>query len=246
MFLGVLIMSRLVNLIVDEEYFDLVPRPTKEDRHSLKQSILADGQQLPIVVNHHKVILDGHTRFEICNELHLKTKFVVKRFPSKYEERKFVIMSNLARRNLSKFQKIEMCWDIYENEKKRAWERVSSQGGPNWKGTHNRYGAEREGNAAEIFGKYMDSGHTTIAQVQWLKQNTNKSMLKKLRDGKISISKAYHLVKGLSLTRGKWRKPEKPSECPHCGHVVISKKESKCHVHRWFCCTNPARCKWGI
>lgn len=239
-------MSRLTHLIVDEEYFDLVPRPTKEDRHSLKQSILADGQQVPIVVNTQRIILDGHTRFELCNELHLKPKFIIKKFANKHEEKKFVIMSNLARRNLNKFQKIEMCWDIYENERKRAWERISSQGGPNETGISRRYGLEREGKAAEIFGKYMDSGHTTIHQVQWLRENGNQSILKNLRTGKISISKAYHLVKGLSLTRGKWVRPEKPSECPECGHNVVSKRESKCHVHKWFCCTNPARCKWGI
>src|ERR1051326_418553 len=93
---------------VRDEYFDLVPRPSTEDRHALKNSIIADGQHEPIIVNPVGEILDGHTRWEICLELDIDPKYEVRKFEGEQEERRFVIMSNLARRHLTKFQKIEL------------------------------------------------------------------------------------------------------------------------------------------
>lgn len=256
--MGYLELSQL-QIKVDEEYFDIVPRPNNKERRGIKQSILGDGQLTPIIVNEKGIILDGHTRFEICEELRIKPKFIVKKFKTKKEERKFVIMTNIARRSLTKFQKIEMAWEIYENEKERALVRMSwrsdkqSQAEGTQKGTKVKLPdhLKKQGNSGEIFAKYMDTGHTVIGQVEWLKNHAKKATLQKLREGEISISRAYDMERGLDLrhyTRlsKRWyggNRKKIPSLCPECKSDTILVTKKKCHVHKKVCCQE---CKWGF
>lgn len=62
---------------------------------------------LPTVVNPEGVIFDGHNRYEICVELGLEPKCEVSTFEDPLLE-KFVIESNLIRRHLTTFQRVEM------------------------------------------------------------------------------------------------------------------------------------------
>lgn len=241
---------------INEEYLDLVPRPSNKERDCLKQSIITDGQQLPIVVNTSGIILDGHTRFEICQELRLKPEYTVKKFKTKEDERKFVISTNIARRHLSTFQKVELAWEIYENEKKRAkiradWMKYVPEdlhirdpvtGKIKIKKQKIPEQFQKQGNAALIFARYIGLGHTTVHKVEWLKKNAKPEVLQQLRDGEISIDMTYSRERGISfigLPRGK---RELPKICPLCKSDTVLIKDKPCHVHRLGCCTV---CKWG-
>lgn len=71
---------------IKEDYYNRIPRPNNKSRFALKLSIERDGQKTPIDVNEKGVIIDGHTRFEICEELGIKCDFVVKKYSSEQEE----------------------------------------------------------------------------------------------------------------------------------------------------------------
>ena len=66
------------------------------------------------------MILDGHHRFQICNELGIEAKFEVKEFPNALLEKKFVIESNLRRRHLNRFQRAKLVLPLLEIEKELA------------------------------------------------------------------------------------------------------------------------------
>ena len=229
-------------LTIDEDILSLVPRPTKSERRTLKFSIAEDGQQMPIICNSKFIILDGHTRAEICEELHIKPKFSIKKFENSYDERKFIIISNLARRQLSKFQKIELAWEIYEVEKQKANQRMYGHGGWGFD-TPNPKDPEKLGSAAQIFAKYMDVGRNTVVSIAYLKKHADQSLLIKLRNGEISIFAAYDLCRGLAIIPNPKRKPKQPPKCCKLCSGEIKVKRKLCHVHKWYCCT---RCKWGI
>lgn len=97
-----------MKLKINQEYFKLVPRPSLEEYEALKESIKADGQEIPIITNDIDEILDGFTRDQICRELGIEPKFIRKTFVSKLLEKKFVIEINLKRRHLTPDQKVEM------------------------------------------------------------------------------------------------------------------------------------------
>lgn len=242
--------SGITRLLVRHDYRELVPRLSAEDYDNLEESMKKEGQLIPITVNQKGEILDGHTRFEICNKLKLlPIKFVVKQFENSEDEMRFVIMTNLARRQLTKLQKIELAWPLYELEKKRAEERV------NWKKNQDlcitdkagkivRAKAKiKEGNAALLFGKKIGIGKTLISKVDFLKKHGTDELLQKIRNGGISINMAHDLVRGqILMSDGK--KPEEPIKfCPKCNTETTSPKKSGCHVHKWFCCSH---CRWGV
>ncbi len=69
-----------LQLQIKKEYLKAVPRPTKERYEEIKQDIQTQGQQLPIIINEKCIILDGYTRFQICNDLRIEQKIIAKSF----------------------------------------------------------------------------------------------------------------------------------------------------------------------
>ena len=237
-------------LTMNPEYLELVPRLSEQDRKRLYDSMKKDGLLIPITANEDGVILDGHTRYEICRELKIKIRYSIKKFDNKDDEMKFVVMTNLARRHLTKFQKVELAWPLYEIEKKRALERET------WKTNKQVCVTDKkgkivkarrrikEGTAASLFGKKIGLGKTFISQVDYLKKYASPQILEDVRSGKMSVVKAHDLVRGLRLIPD-GKRPEKPVKfCPECNSETMSPmRRTNCHVHKWFCCS---RCGWGV
>ena len=148
-------------LRINAAFYDFIPRPNNKDRRKLKESIIKEGIQIPIILNKEGFILDGHTRYEICQELGITDiPTEIKIFLDDASERKFVVMTNLARRQLNKFQKVELSWPLFELEKKRAKEREEWKTNPELCKIDKKTGKIlkakkkiKEGLSAELYGK---------------------------------------------------------------------------------------------
>ncbi|MGH9927183.1 MAG: ParB N-terminal domain-containing protein, partial [Nitrososphaeraceae archaeon] len=87
---------------------------TADQYEELKESIRQRGflPCYPIVINEKGDVLDGHHRLRACQELGIEPRFEVKKKSSddnnELEEKLFVIDSNLARRQLTRFQAAEL------------------------------------------------------------------------------------------------------------------------------------------
>jgi hypothetical protein len=90
------------------EYERIIPSLKSEEYQELKSSIAANGLYHPIIVNKEGFILDGHHRFKVCTELGIVPKFEVKSLENTHMERIFVIDTNLARRQLESYSRIEL------------------------------------------------------------------------------------------------------------------------------------------
>lgn len=238
-------------LRINAAFYDFIPRPNNKDRQKLKESIIKDGIQIPIILNKEGFILDGHTRYEICLELGIKDiPTEIKLFNDDAAERKFVVMTNLARRQLNKFQKVELSWPLFELEKKRAKEREEWKTNPDLCKTDKKTGKIlkakkkiKEGLSAELYGKKIGIGKTLIGQVDYLKKNASKELLLQCRNNEISVCKAYDLLRGLKLISSGIEPEKLIMFCPQCNSKTTSPKKTNCHVHKWFCCEC---CRWGI
>jgi disulfide oxidoreductase YuzD len=115
------------------DYEKIVPKLKPEEYQELKSSIAENGLYHPIIINKDGFILDGHHRFKACNELGIlklreKTKFEVKSFDSKYSERIFVIDTNLTRRQLEPYSRVELVLLKKEEHLKLGKQRMSESG----------------------------------------------------------------------------------------------------------------------
>ena len=92
-----------LQISISKEYEKLVPALQKQDYELLYNGIKENGLKEPIVINKKGIILDGHNRFKICEELHIPLKSRVESFESELLEKKYVIECNLQRKHLNHF-----------------------------------------------------------------------------------------------------------------------------------------------
>lgn len=103
--------------VENERYLKSVPRPSDTERHALKLKIIQKGQLIPITVNSKMVILDGYTRHGIMEEMGLSVKYIIMHFETEQEEYEFVIETNVMRRQLTQFQRIETMYEMLKHER---------------------------------------------------------------------------------------------------------------------------------
>src|SRR3990172_3139417 len=170
---------------VKEEYLVLVPRPTKEERMELKEDIMLRGQHDPIVINRDGFILDGYTRYEICQELGIEVKYRIQEFATKEELKRH-----------------------YGNKD---------------------YNGIKRGNVGDIVGKTIGVNGMTVSKSVYIMEHASTEIQDKVKNGKISIEKAYLDLKNLSharILRKSYIKNETKLICPHC-QQISKKKEWK-------------------
>ena len=176
----------------NREYEKLVPKPTQEEYDSLRASIEKDGQFYPIVVNEDLEILDGHTRNAILYVLKINPKYVIKKFENKLLEKKFVIESNLRRRHLNNYQKIELGIPLLEIEKELAKQRKLSK----LKNSKTSLAPNDaiEGKSAEIVAQKLGVSTTTFERGEKIFKKAPEKIKNQVRKGTLSINSAYKLI----------------------------------------------------
>tara|TARA_B110000495_G_scaffold139765_1_gene122786 strand:- start:682 stop:1398 length:717 start_codon:yes stop_codon:yes gene_type:complete len=182
----------LKHVKINDHFFDLVPRPSKQEMQILTESIMKNGQREPIVINHNHFILDGHTRFEVCQNLGIEPVCRVMKFDTYEEEEAYVVESNMERRNVNNFQKLEIYHNYYEKIKKK----VQSQK------TRDKYGRivsmnknVRGTRSIEILA---DKLKMSVNQVQcgiWLINNATPLIKVRLRSGRSTINHTFDILK---------------------------------------------------
>lgn len=193
-----------MKLTINPEYAEFVPPLSESQYQSLKESIQENGLWMPIIVNSEGVILDGHHRFKICNKLGVQIKHAIREFESKNDEIIFVGESNLKRRNMIRFVRIELSLKLKPHYEIRA--RKNSLA--NLKQYQNKIIekipedstdpptlADR-GDTRDQISNVSEVGHGTVDKVEYLLEHATPDQLSKLRkeEGKIhTYYKEYNM-----------------------------------------------------
>jgi hypothetical protein len=83
-------VNQVSELIINDEYANLVPPISEEEYQSIRQSMEDDEQWIPIIINPQQIILDGHARFRACKELRILPRIMVREFEDPLEEKQFI------------------------------------------------------------------------------------------------------------------------------------------------------------
>ena len=171
-------------LKVNPEYRAMVPRPCPEDYEALEADIVAKGEATePIVVNQDDVILDGHTRYEICckNGCFYTTRTV--EFDDPVDERLYVITTNLYRRHMNDYQRVEMAKPLEKLYAEKAQR--------NMEGGTLVSNEKRVDTAAEV-SKIIGVKKGTYVRAKKIRDSKDVLLQERVRAGEISISRAYN------------------------------------------------------
>ncbi len=198
------IASFPTNIIkINPEYVKLINPLTKLEYDVLKISISNRGLHLPIIINQDNVILDGHNRLKICQELGIEPKFEVKEFQDPLQEKEFVIEINLKRRHLNNFQIAELEYKMEEVYKERAKLRsfnnlknVNKENIPTAPNDAIEVNKEKEetGKVSEIIAKKTGLSPRTYERAKKIIEEGSEEAKEKLRSNKTTISKEYDKI----------------------------------------------------
>jgi ParB-like chromosome segregation protein Spo0J len=185
-------MISAVDVKVDPVYAALVPPLSKEEYENLKNSIREDGLLAPIIVNQNGTILDGHHRNKACWELGLSLTdrdVLMKRFVDKLLEKKFVITTNLRRRQLSDIEKVKLAIPLIEIERELAKRRQGTR--TDLGRTFPSNEGEVAGEATAIVAKEVGLSKPTLERGIVVLQRAPELIKAKVQSTKMSISKGY-------------------------------------------------------
>ncbi len=102
-------------ITIDPEFIQLLPMSTKEELETLEKSLLAEGCRDPLIVTSQGTVIDGMTRFVICQKRGIPFETVVKDFLNRKAARLWILENQLGRRNLTDAQRISIA-DKYLSE----------------------------------------------------------------------------------------------------------------------------------
>jgi len=177
-----------MKLTINPVYQSLVPRVSEREHNSIKQSIKENGLWFPIIVNDQGVILDGHTRYKICQELGIQLKHAERVFENEWLEKKFVIESNLKRRQLNDFQKSELGIPLERINSEIAKIKMS-EGGKN-----KTISEEKPFHASIQTAKEIGVSPTNFKNAKKIISAASDIIKDKLRDGSTTINKEYQKI----------------------------------------------------
>lgn len=176
-----------MELKVNPEYEAMMPPLSESEYQALRESISENGLYHPVIVNEDGIVLDGHHRLKACKELGIEPEYKIRKFG---DQDRFIVESNLTRRHLNGFQKIEMLQPLLDKEKRKAEERQIEGG--------NQLPLSKyllRGQVRDIAGTKIGVSGVTFDKGTKLIQEASEELKQKLRDGEISISRASDSIK---------------------------------------------------
>ena len=143
------------NIIIDEDFRNLLPPLSKDTYAALEENLIQNGCRDSLVL-WNGTLVDGHNRYEICTRLDIPYNTVDKEFDSKDEALIWIITTQVARRNLS-----PRLLSYYRGLHYRTDKKI--------KGTYSR--GERELNSSQN-GDYQNRTVGKLAEIYNVSKNT--------------------------------------------------------------------------
>jgi ParB-like chromosome segregation protein Spo0J len=203
------------HITISWEYASLVPKLSSQEYEFLRQSIKQNGLYIPIIVNQNGVILDGHHRYKICQELGINPSVLVREFTDKRDEWLFVINSNLKRRQLNSFQRAQVALKSKPVLIEIAKNNMSAGG----KGSKSLEALDEKGVIGEL-AKLGCVSHETVRKVERIIGSgvMTEELEERLRLGEVSIDRAYKMI----AVREREKKREQNQTCRGAANESVS------------------------
>ena len=87
-------------IVIDNQFSSLIPKSTQDERSQLKELLREEGCTHALVV-WNNILLDGHNRFKLCQELKIDFEIDFRQFEDRKAAHDWIIKTQLGRRNIS-------------------------------------------------------------------------------------------------------------------------------------------------
>ena len=228
-----------MDITIDPEFRDLLPRLADEEYQILEQEIIAEkGARNPLIL-WNDTLIDGHNRLEICTKHNLpyKTEQSKQNFKTRFDAMHWIWRNALGTRNLSALQKGKLALTFEAKIKEQARERQAAAGGDKKSEKSLRQKSaeailepkKERFNSRDELARIADVSHDTISKVRKITQSAvAKELEAKIESKEMSISAASEIaglpevearealsdLSNLAVKKAKERMKEKKSKQP--------------------------------
>jgi hypothetical protein len=193
------------NITINPQLSNLIPALTPDEYQNLEKSIINDGCRDALIL-WDSTIVDGHNRYEICTKHSLEFKTIQQDFEDIEAAKKWIIINQFARRNLSNYQRSILALQLEDIYKKEAKTRMLSGKKPD--PAQNSAGGETRDKVAKKAGV----SHDTIDKVKKIEAKASDEIKVQLASGDITINQAYKKINthvGHNSGENEWYTPLK-------------------------------------
>jgi hypothetical protein len=178
------------DLTVDPKLKSLIPPLSASEYVALRDSISREGCRDPLTIwKNHQIILDGHNRYQICQELNASFKVVEIDLPDLTAAKIWMIKNQRGRRNLDESQRAMLAVKLEALYAEQAKER---------KGTRTDLGQKldqsKAGRSAEKAAKDMGVSHQTVSFAKAVSKKGIPELAQLAESGKVAVSAAARVT----------------------------------------------------
>jgi N6-adenosine-specific RNA methylase IME4 len=180
-------------LHVDEEFRKLIAPPSEAEYLCLERSLLQEGCRDAIVVWKGKgIILDGHTRYQICRTHGIPFKTVELEFANKDDAKEWIIQNQFARRNITVYTRCLLALQLEGLFAAKA-RRRQAEGGRRKVTLNSAEAVSKSGETRDAVAKLAGASHDTIAKVKLIREKGTEKEKRELSkpDSRMTINRVY-------------------------------------------------------
>ena len=174
------------------KYRNLIPALNANEFELLEANILEEGVRDSLVV-WGDILVDGHNRYEIAQKHNLEFNTIQKEFANENEVKVWIIQNQLARRNLSDWQRYELTSErrkILEAEGKKNLRKATGSSKGMTLSTN-----DKVINTRDQIAKELNWAVGKLAQADIVNKKADIETKQRIRDNDITIHQAYSDIK---------------------------------------------------
>lgn len=172
-----------MELTINSEFHNIIPPISSEEYQLLEESIINEGCREAIII-WNEVILDGHNRYEICKKHNIGFTSTEKEFVTENDAKIWIIHNQLARRNLSSYERIRLALLLKPAIEEKAEERMKA-------GKADPVKKSAQGKTREKIAKAAGVSHDTVSKVNTIEAEASPEVKEAVSKGEMSINEGY-------------------------------------------------------
>jgi hypothetical protein len=188
-------------MIIDAEFRALIPPLQADERAKLEQSILNEGCRDALVVWQSPdgdILVDGHNRHDICTAHNLPYNVVTRDFASRDDVKLWMIRNQLARRNLTPFNRTELALQMESVIAELAKQNQAQyHGNQHESGLLSNLTEVQPVNTRDELARIAETSAGNIHKVKKVLESAPDAIKQLARAGDISIHRASEITKQL-------------------------------------------------
>lgn len=176
---------------LDSEFEALLCPQVDIEQTAFEASILREGCRDALIVwRGPRILVDGYHRYKFCAAHDIPFAVAEMDFTHRGEAREWIIMNQLARRNLPMHERARLALELKPIYEAKAKENQRSAGGA----VIQKSGEPRIRTDKEL-AKIAGVSHDTIAKVEKIEREAPEPIKQASRRGEISVNTAYQITK---------------------------------------------------